>query len=261
MEKKHKTICITSIPSLDTLIRTKLDEHVYVKYGEHVFETNFTLETIEPNKLFLSNLGAIANISDKLYDGNDTNYTDTKKISLDRYNKMLTPSKKTLCLSIKRKIIGKWNYAANICFDDALSRQISSGKRNIITFHDDGASYFLFLDELESAEDFLKKKHRRKIALLEKREQNEALFKATVEPSLDALCEKLGVSRRKNDGALWVNYKSELEAKIKKAIIDTVNNELKDLLDSYGAHIVFNLSSWSLKRKLGRLKFKNILTK
>ena len=261
MEKKHKTICITSIPSLDRLIHTKLDEPIYVECGEHVFETNFARETIEPNKLFLSNLGVIANISDKLYNGNGMRYTDTKKISLDMYNKMLTPSKKVLCLRVKRKMIGERNYMANAFFDDALSRQISSGKRNVITFCDSSANYFLFLDELESAEDFLKKKHRRKLALLEKREQNEALFKATVEPTLDALCKKLGVSRRKNDGALWVDYKSELEAKIKKAIIDTVNSELKHLLDLSGAHIVFNLSDWSLGRKLGNLKFKNTLTK
>ena len=103
MEKKHMTICITSIPSLDTLMHTKLDEPIYVKYGEHIFETNFDLETIEPNKLFLSNLGAIANISGKLYSAIGTNYTDTKKISLDRYNKMLTPSKKNIMLKCKEK--------------------------------------------------------------------------------------------------------------------------------------------------------------
>ncbi len=260
MEKRHKTIDITNFPDLDVLMHVKLDEPFYVKNGKDTFLVKFIYETIEPNKLFVVNFGEIPNTSGKLY--HSISYDDTKKISLNDYKKTLMASKKIQCLKINSLMVDGWSYPAIMCFNDKLNERISdTHKRNVITFKDGTNDCYVFLDELESATDFLKQKHKRKIATLEKREQNEALFKATIEPSLNALCTKLGVSRRKGDGALWVNYNSELEAKIKKAIEDTVNNEFKDFLDSSGAYITFNLSSWSLGRKLGNLKLKDILTK
>ena len=260
MEKQHKTIDITNFPDLDVLMHTKSDEPFYVKNGESTFLVKLTYETIEPNKLFILNFGAIPNTSDKLYNG--MAYDDSNRIRPTDYNEMLMASKKIQCLRINHMIVDEWCYPAIMRFEDELNKRISdTHKRDIITFRDGHDNCYIFIDELEPAVGFLKQKHKRKIASLEKKEQNEALFKATIEPSLNALCTKLGISRRKSDGALWVNYKSELETKIKKAIEDTVNNEFKDFLDSSGARITFNLSSWSLGRKLGNLKLKNILTK
>ena len=260
MEKQHKTINITNFPNLDVLMHTTSNEPFYVKSGEHAFLVKLTYETIEPNKLFIVDFGEIPNTSGKLYNG--MAYDDTKRIRLDNYKETLMASKKIRCLKINSLMVDDWNYSAIMYFNDELNGRISdTHKRKVITFKDGIDDCYVFLDELESATDFLKQKHKRKIAAFEKKEQNQALFKATVEPALNALCTKLGISRRKSDGALWVNYKSELEAKIKKAIEDTVNNEFKDFLDSSGAHITFNLSSWSLGRKLGNLKLKDILTK
>ena len=260
MEKQHKTIDITNFPNLDVLMHTTLSEPFYVKSGKGIFLVKLTYETIEPNKLFVVDFGEIPNTSGKLYNG--MAYYDTKKIRLNSYKETLMASKKIRCLKINSLMVDDWSYSAIMDFNDELNRRISdTHKRNVITFKDGIDDCYVFLDELESATNFLKQKHKRKIAAFEKKEQNQALFKATVEPALNALCTKLGISRRKSDGALWVNYKSELEAKIKKAIEDTVNNEFKDFLDSSGAHITFNLSSWSLGRKLGNLKLKDILTK
>ena len=260
MEKQHKTINITNFPNLDVLMHTTLSEPFYVKNGKSTFLVKFTYETIEPNKLFVVDFGEIPNTSGKLYNG--MAYDDTKKIKLNDYKETLMASKKIRCLRINWLMLDDWNYSAIMYFNGELNGRISdTHKRKVITFKDGRDNCYVFLDELESATDFLKQKHKRKIAAFEKKEQNQALFKATVEPALNALCTKLGISRRKSDGALWVNYNSELEAKIKKAIEDTVNNEFKDFLDSSGAHITFNLSSWSLGRKLGNLKLKNILTK
>lgn len=254
MEKRYKTIYITSIPSLDTLMHTKLDTSLYVSYGEHVFETNFTWKTIEPNKLFLLNLGVRPSNSGKLYAGLD--YSDTKKIRPDKYNEILTASKKILCLRIECAMIDQWNYSAAIYFNNELSERLSSGKRNVITFHDDdGASYYLFLDELESAEDFLKQKHKIKVANYKKQTTKKKIFEAIFEKSVEAKLQELGIKRRKNDGAFWINFRSILEDKIKRAIEDTVKNELCDILTAFDGHIKFNLNGWSLGRKLGNITF------
>ena len=234
MKNQHKTIDITNFPNLDVLMHTTVNEPFYVKSGKDTFLVKFTYETIEPNKLFVVDFGEIPNTSGKLHNG--MAYDDTKKIKLNDYKETLMTSKKIRCLKINCLMLDDWNYSTILFFNDKLNERISDAhKRNVITFKDGIDDCYMFLDELESATDFLIQKHRRKIAAFEKKEQNQALFKATIELALNALCAKLGVSRRKSDGALWIDYKSELEAKIKKAIEDTVNNEFKDFLEQHGS--------------------------